>query len=368
MFQKIIKLGLVITVLAASISAQDYFKNWEKGTSPQEVGKRLAENWAARTFEFEQINPETKQPKRKFVIYPEICTWYGSLKVAKSIKDSDLQKRLVAKWDRFMTEKGRENINPIAHVDYSMVGTLPLEIFIQTKSKPHLEFGQKMADKQFSDTTPDGITKEARYWIDDMYMITILQTQAYRATKNKKYLDWAALTADAYLTKLQKENGLFHHADDSFFYWSRGNGWFAAGMAELLSDLPKNHPKYNSIMKSFQKMMDTLLKTQSANGLWRQLLDKEESWEETSGTGMFAFAMVQGVKKGWLDKKTFGPAARKAWLAMVNKLDEKANIKDVCIGTNKGFSVQYYLDRERKTGDLHGQAAITWTAMALLAK
>lgn len=115
-------------------------------------------------------------------------------------------------------------------------------------------------------------------------------------------------------------------------------------------------------------MMETLLKTQAADGLWRQLLDKEESWEETSGTGMFAFAMVQGVKKGWLDKKTFGPAARKAWLAMVNKLDEKANIKDVCIGTNKGFSVQYYLDRERKTGDLHGQAAITWTAMALLAK
>lgn len=366
MFQKIINLSLIIVVLAVSISAQDYFKNWEKGTSPKEVGKRLAENWAARTFEFEQINPATNRPRRQFVIYPEICTWYGSLKVAKSIKDKDLQKRLVAKWDRFMTEKGRENINPIAHVDYSMVGTLPLEIYMQTKSKPHLEFGEKMAIKQFSDNTPDGITKEARYWIDDMYMITILQTQAYRATKDKKYLDWAALTADAYLTKLQKENGLFHHADDSFFYWGRGVGWFAAGMAELLVDLPKSHPKYNSILKSFQKMMDTLLKTQASSGLWRQLVDVPESWEETSATGMFTFAMVQGVKKGWLDKKTYGPAARKAWLALVSKLDEKANIKDVCIGTNKGFSLQYYLDRERKTGDLHGQAAITWTAMALL--
>jgi len=119
-------------------------------------------------------------------------------------------------------------------------------------------------------------------------------------------------------------------------------------------------------MKSFQKMMASLLKTQTPNGFWRQLVDIPESWEETSGTGMFAFAMVQGVKKGWLDAKTYGPAARKAWLALVSKLDENANLKDVCVGTNKGYTVQYYLDRERRTGDLHGQAAITWTAMALL--
>ena len=84
MFQKIINLGLVFAVLAVSVSAQDYLKNWEKGTSPKEVGKRLAENWAARTFEFEQINPATNKPRRQFVIYPEICTWYGSLQVAKS--------------------------------------------------------------------------------------------------------------------------------------------------------------------------------------------------------------------------------------------------------------------------------------------
>ena len=201
-----------------------------------------------------------------------------------------------------------------------------------------------------------------------MYMITAVQTQAYRATKDKKYLDRAALTADAYLTKLQQPNGLFYHADDSFFYWSRGVGWFAAGMAELLSDLPKNHPKRASIMKSFQTMMSSLLKYQADSGLWRQLVDKPESWEETSGTGMFTFAMVTGVKKGWLDEKTYGPAARKAWLALVSKLDKNANVTDVCVGTNKGFSIQYYLDRLRATGDLHGQAATVWTAMALLEK
>jgi len=81
---------------------------------------------------------------------------------------------------------------------------------------------------------------------------------------------------------------------------------------------------------------------------------------------MFTFAMVTGVKEGWLDKKTYGPAARKAWLGLVKHIDENANVTDVCEGTNKGYSVQYYLDRQRKTGDLHGQAAVSWAATALL--
>jgi len=115
-------------------------------------------------------------------------------------------------------------------------------------------------------------------------------------------------------------------------------------------------------------MMASLLKYQGEDGLWRQLLDKPESWAETSGTGMFTFAFVTGVKKGWLPAKTYGPAARKAWLGLVNHIDTDANVKDVCEGTNKGFSVQYYMDRKRITGDLHGQAATMWAAMALLRK
>jgi len=112
--------------------------------------------------------------------------------------------------------------------------------------------------------------------------------------------------------------------------------------------------------------MAALLKYQGDDGLWRQLIDHPEAWPETSGTGLFAFAMVTGVKNGWLDKKTYGPAAHKAWLGLVLHLDPQANVDDVCIGTGKGFTVKYYLDRPRTTGDLHGQAPISWTAAALL--
>jgi rhamnogalacturonyl hydrolase YesR len=159
---------------------------------------------------------------------------------------------------------------------------------------------------------------------------------------------------------------LFYHAPDVPFYWGRGNGWVAAGMSELLRSLPENHPRRARILAGYRKMMSALLQYQSDDGTWRQLLDHPESWTETSCSGMFTFAMITGVKQGWLDEKTFGPATRKAWLGLIPYLDEHADIREVCEGTNKRNSLQYYLDRGRKTGDLHGQAPVLWSATALL--
>ena len=346
---------------------QNVFRDWPAGTSPQEVGRRVAENFLVRPLEY-------TQGKREFVIYPEVCGWYGSLTVADLTRDEVLKAKLIKKFEPFLTTEAR-HISQNAHVDYRVFGTLPLEIYLLTKDTNCLALGKSLADKQWDNPTADGVTREARYWVDDIYMISAVQVQAYRATKNKIYLDHAAATAATYLDKLQQPNGLFFHAPDSPFYWGRGNGWYAAGMAELLSELPADHPKYARIMAGYQTMMASLLKYQGADGLWHQLLDQPDCWSETSGTGMFTFAMVTGVKRGWLDAKTYGPAARKAWLGLVAHLDSEANVKDVCVGTNKAFQevgadhdtqLKFYLARARKTGDLHGQSPILWTASALM--
>jgi unsaturated rhamnogalacturonyl hydrolase len=349
-------------------SQPEIFSSWPAGASPREVGKRVAENFDTRKFDFET------NPRRQYVIYPEVCGWYGSLRVAKLTGDEDLQQRLIRKFDRFLgADAGR--ISPNAHVDYRVFGAVPLEIYLQTNDPQYLEIGKSLADKQWENPTADGITSEARYWVDDIYMISAVQVQAFRATRDPVHLDNAAKTTAAYLDKLQQPNGLFFHAPDSPLFWSRGNGWYAAGMAELLYELPSSHPQHTRILKGYQTMMASLLQYQSEEGLWRQLVDKPESWLETSGTGMFAFAMVTGVKRGWLNAETYGPAARKAWLGLVERLDEDANVADVCIGTDKAFrvvgadpdaQVKFYLDRARKTGDLHGQSPILWTASALL--
>lgn len=362
-------LTTVLLLIANSrVTAQSaYFSKWPAGTSPQEIGKRVAENFVARKLEYTEA-------KREYVIYPEVCAWYGSLTVAKLTKDIDLRTRLIQKFDPLLAQDAKR-ISQEPHVDFRVFGTLPLEIFMQTKDRRFRDIGIGLADKQWDKTTPDGITAEARYWIDDMFMITAVQVQAYRATGDAKYIDRAAMTMSAYLDKLQQPNGLFYHSLDSKFYWGRGNGWVAAGMTELLRSLPKNHPRRARILKGYRTMMASLLKYQASDGLWRQLIDHPDVWAETSSTGMFTFAMVSGVKNGWLAPKVYGPAARKAWLGLVQHIGPDANVTDVCVGTNKAnlevgpdvnTQLKFYLDRPRKTGDLHGQAPILWSATALM--
>jgi unsaturated rhamnogalacturonyl hydrolase len=352
--------ALVSPLLAAD--SPQYFAAWPSGKDPATVGKRLAANFLPRQFRFET----DRNKVREGVIYPEVITWYGALTVAKLTGDTDLRDKLVAKFERFHTDEGAKRINPSEHVDYRVFGALPLEIYLQTKDPRCLALGLEKADAQWAKPTPDGITHEARYWIDDMYMIPLVQTQAFRATGKPIYLDRAAKAMVSYLDRLQKENGLFFHGENSPFYWGRGNGWMAAGSAELLRDLPENHPDRARILAGYRRMMKALLEQQSEGGLWRQLVDKPDSWPETSGSAMFAFGMITGVKNGWLEAKTYGPAARKAWLALTDQLDENANLREVCIGTNKGFDEAFYNARPRTTGDLHGQAPMLWCASALL--
>jgi rhamnogalacturonyl hydrolase YesR len=252
------------------------------------------------------------------------------------------------------------------HVDYAVFGAVPLELYMQTKDQRYLTMGQQIADKQWGPpegprVKPEskefydkGYTWQTRLWIDDMFMITAVQAQAYRATKDAKYIDRAAKEMVFYLDELQKPNGLFYHAPDVPFFWGRGDGWMAAGMAELLSSLPKSNANYERIMKGYKIMMESLLKYQAANGMWRQLIDDEASWPETSSTGMFTFAMITGVKNGWLQQDIYGPAARKGWLGLISYINADGDVSEVCQGTNKKNDRQYYLDRERITGDMHG--------------
>jgi unsaturated rhamnogalacturonyl hydrolase len=332
------------------------FQDWPAGGSPCAIGVRVAENFAARPLE-RPFGP---------VYYPEVCAWCGALTLAQLAGDIGLKERLIRKFDPFLAPEGAKNISREAHVDFRVFGALPLEIYRQTKDPAYLDLGRRFADGQWERTTPDGLPVEARYWIDDMYMITILQVQAWRATGDAMYLDRAARTMAAYLDRLQRPGGLFFHAPDSPFYWSRGNGWMAAGMAELLHPLPEEHPLRGRILEGYRRMMAALSGYQGVDGLWRQLIDIPEAWPETSGTGMFAFAMITGVKHKWLDGAAFDGAARKAWLGLVRHIDERGNVREVCAGTAKGFSQKYYLDRPRNTGDLHGQAPILWSASALL--
>jgi unsaturated rhamnogalacturonyl hydrolase len=357
--------------VAASTTASEHFANWPAGKSPREIGDLVARRFV------ESPHANFGRPgKPNRITYPEVCTWYGALTFAKETDNAGLRNQLVARFEPLFGEE-KKFVPQADHVDHTVFAAVPLELYMQTKDQRYLAMGQEMADKQWGAPFGSRATTQAwewhkkdytwqtRMWIDDMFMITAAQAQAYRATGDRKYIDRAAREMVLYLDELQKPNGLFYHAPDVPFFWGRGDGWMAVGMAELLRSLPEDSKERPRIMAGYKLMMESLLKHQGSDGMWRQLIDDPTSWPETSCTGMFAFAFITGVKHGWLDEKAYGPAARKAWLALTTYLEPNGDIREVCEGTNKKNDRQYYLDRKRNVGDMHGQAPMLWCATAL---
>lgn len=349
-------------------TAQNYFGDFPVKADPKTVGNKLSRRLM-----------ETKHQLYfdRGIHYAEVCTWYGALRFAELTNNKELIKLLRNRFELlFHLEK--ELLPPPIHVDQNMFGCLPLRFYNITKDKRYLDLGLPYADTQWElpananeeerKWDKKGYSWQTRLWIDDMYMITIVQTHAYKVTNDSKYIDRAAKEMVMYLDELQRPNGLFYHAPDVPFYWGRGNGWMAAGMAELLRYLPKKHKDRPRIMEGYLTMMKSLKEYQNPEGLWNQLLDDPECWTETSGSAMFTFAFITGVKNGWLDAKEYAPAARKAWMALVNYLTEKNQVREICVGTNKKNDKQYYYDRPRRTGDFHAQGPYLWCVVALMEK
>lgn len=370
---------VLLCLLAVSVNAQNSYdlKNFPRGSQPQEIGKKLVDRYL-QTPHSHWGNIDGKH-KTTLITYPDVYTWLGSLWFTKATKDQNQYNQLVERFEPlFTTQKSMQpNMRPKDHnvVDFYVFGAVPLAIYRNNKDSKYLDLGLKYADGQWilpenhkeyeKEWHEKGYSWQTRLWIDDMFMITAVQAQAYLATGDKKYIDRAAEEMVLYLDEIQRDNGLFYHAPNAPFFWGRGNGWMAVGMAELLRMLPKNNPHKPRIEKAYVKMMETLLRYQAYDGMWRQLIDDPTSWKETSGTAMFTYAMIVGVKNGWLDKKTYGTAARKAWTSLLTYLDENNNLREVCMGTATKNSHEWYINRPRQAGDLHGQAALIWCAYAL---
>jgi unsaturated rhamnogalacturonyl hydrolase len=368
--------SVLFLVIAFSIQiyAQDFnLKKFPEEKSPEKIGKQLVEKYL-NTPHSRYGNTRPEQPPT-LITYPDVCTWLGGLWFAKETKDTELFNKLEKRFEPLFNEEKHLQPKP-NHVDNNVFGALPFEFYLQTKEKKYFELGLYYANTQWElpeNAKPEekkyhekGYSWQTRIWIDDMFMITAVQAQAYRATGEKKYINRAAKEMVLYLDTIQLENGLFYHSPEAHYSWGRGNGWMAAGMAEILRILPKDNPDRARIMTGYKKMMESLLKYQAEDGMWRQIIDDPESWKETSCTAMFTYAMITGVKNKWLNKKVYGAAAKKGWIKLIDYLNDDFELTEVCAGTNIKNSREHYMNRPRIVGDLHGQAPLIWCAAALM--
>ena len=362
-------------MIPASVLAANPFASFKGDIDPVTVGNKVCKRFVETPHPNFDANP---QPTRE-ITYPETCAWLGALRYAEKTGDTLLVNQLEK---RFLPIVGEErHLQPLPdHVDHSVFGTIPLQLYILKGNPLYHSMGRWYADAQWNlpvtndekraakdkEYSDKGLSWQTRYWIDDMFMISALQGQAYRATGDKKYIDRAAHEMVDYLGKIQCPNGLFYHAEDAPFHWCRGNGWMAAGMTELLSLLPEDNQNRETIMNSFRKMMETLAGYQKPDGLWAQLVDDPSVWSETSGSAMFLYAMISGVKNGWLPAKKYMPIIEKGWKGLVSHINSEGDIDGVCEGTNRTNDRDFYLNRRTLPGNMHGQAPVIWCATAMI--
>lgn len=347
---------------------QEQGANLESG-SEQEQGANL-ESGSEQKQEAESESGSEQEPginENSLVFgihYAEACAGFGAVRLADALKDSALLERLA---QRYAVERTDTIPNSANHVDVNVYGILPLELYRVGMGEAFREQGLRYADGQWEDPLPGGLTRQVRFWIDDIWMIASLQVQAFRVTGKPEYLERTARVVAAYLEKLQQPNGLFYHGSEGPFFWGRGNGWVASGLAELLTELPQSDPHYSAILEGYSRMMKALLHHQGEDGIWGQLIDHPGSFRETSASAMFGYAMQVGVNRGLLPRRPYGKAVERAWKGLGRYLNEDGTLREVCVGTGQSTDINHYLTRPRVAGDLHGQAPLLWFAYSLIA-
>lgn len=216
---------------------------------------------------------------------------------------------------------------------------------------------------------PDGTLARARpqpvsLWIDDMYMSVPFLAQMGRLTGDRAYFDDGARQVIQMSARLQdKASGLYDHSwfentpYDPKFYWGRGGGWALMATAELLSVLPEDHPERARVLDIFQRAVQGVGAVQSGTGMWHQLLDKTDSYLETSATAMFTFAIARGVNRGWLPP-TYAPVAQTGWQALATRVRPDGRIEDICVSTTAAYDAVYYYNRPRELDAMQGYGPV----------
>lgn len=321
--------------------------------------------------------------------YPLGVTMYGLLQTARELGRQDLADYALghirsctdmyeyALWDR--DQYGFPSINHqlvlIKMLDNcGSFGSAMLEAYLQTGEQGFRRIADVIAefmlrklerreDGAFYRLCPGDYAADTM-WADDMYMSAPFLTRYAAATGQRDALDEAARQFLLYKSYLLIESeGILSHVFD-FKYgkatrvpWGRGNGWCLFSLSELLEKLPEDHENRDELLAMFRELCSGVSALQSDSGLWRQVLNEPDAYEEASCTAMFAYTFARGVRFGWLvDKERYAAAAHKAWLGLIGgAIDRQGNVHGVCSGSRYSFSPDYYMyDLRTVVNDNHG--------------
>jgi rhamnogalacturonyl hydrolase YesR len=219
---------------------------------------------------------------------------------------------------------------------------------------------ERLEDRTFCRPEPEAAT----IWADDLFMSVPFLLRMAQITGKEDLYDEVVhqvIRFNSYLA--DPETGLYFHGwydqrkEHTPVRWGRANGWIVWATSEALLHLPDTHPEYKTILKIYKNHMKTLASYQAPSGMWHQVIDHPETFEETSSTAMFTLGLARGVRLGWL-KASYKDQALKGWKALQDKILADGTVIDICRGTGIGEDVDFYENRKRFNHDPRGLGAM----------
>ena len=202
-------------------------------------------------------------------------------------------------------------------------------------------------------------------WLDDLYMGVPAIAQMGKLTGDKKYYDDAVKQILQFSGRMfNKQLNIFMHgwvesmSVHPEFHWARANGWALLAMTELLDVLPDNYPGRNAVLAQYRNHVKGLASYQSEKGFWHQLLDRNDSYLETSATAIYAYCIARGINKKWIEPMIYGPLCLLAWNAVATKVNSTGQVEGTCVGTGMAFDPAFYYYRPVNVYAAHGYGPV----------
>ena len=290
--------------------------------------------------------------------------------------------------DSYVTDDGRIlTYDPLLYnIDHVNPGKMLLRYLERTGDDKY----QKAADAIRAQLTDHPRTSEGAFWhkkrypwqlwLDGVYMGMPFLAHYGLIQNDMHAIEEAvgeAIIADARLR--DAETGLYYHAWDekaeqvwadpdtglSNFFWSRGMGWYAAALVDLLDFVPEDRTDLREpLIEIIGRFADTIL-LQRVDGVWYQVTDMPQAtgnYPEASGSSMFVYMLAKAVNKGYLDAGYQDDVAA----SFTRLVEEFANVhtsglvslKNVCRVAGLGFgrdgSYRYYMSEPIVSNDPKG--------------
>ncbi|MBR3772935.1 MAG: glycoside hydrolase family 88 protein [Alistipes sp.] len=229
----------------------------------------------------------------------------------------------------------------------------------------------RLADGTFARTRPQHNT----LWLDDMFMgippvawYALLNEEKQQACMNEAVRQVLQFAERMWVP----EKKLFRHGwvegmqDHPAFHWGRANGWALLTMSEVLDVLPENYPGRDKILELFREHVRGLAACQSGEGLWHQLLDRNDSYLETSATAIYVYCFAHAINKGWIDPMAYGPVAQLGWHAVTTQINDLGQVENTCVGTGMAFDPAFYYYRPVNVYAAHGYGPVVWAGAEMI--